>query len=250
MVAAYGNLFAQINFSGGRFSSDGRLLALTVTDLWTGDTDGVWLYELSSHRLVPVIEKCPALFRITDTIWANNDTLYVRAEGPRKRYWAATMSHVEEKVPVPLDVVQTFEQQPSVPEFRYENTQYVRRENAQYSVWVHRGGHGFNSLRVSRKGGTDERELVAGSWELESYIFDAQRSMVLYPAGGGEAGIAVEDLKSGSSAGGLSLPNSHRLRLLDQTRDARVIAYVVSGSCVVSSDSTTDHPRTVCLATR
>jgi hypothetical protein len=137
------------------------------------------------------------------------------------------------------------------------------RENARYAVWVETQLHGIHSLLVSLKGQKGVRQLARGSWELDGYIFDAERSTVLYPfqdlalhtdneqfvvTNGPAAGIMVADLRDLTTRL-LSLPNPRHLKLLDQTRDARRIAYVVSGSCS-NNDSMTNHPRNVCFATR
>lgn len=239
MAKAYGPLFAQIDFTAGRFSPDGKLLALTVS---LDNRDGVWLYEFTSHKLIPVVETRHPLTTISDTAWGEHDTLYVQGKGPDPQlYWAATTLHVEEKAIPPRTVLQNFERQQLSPD--------LRQENGQYIVWVdHRRG-GFFSLRVSRKGTKDERLVEDGSSELANYLFDAQRSIVLYPFGdGGEEGMVFEDLRA-LRVRHVLLPNSHRLRLLDQTHDAHRIAYVVSGTCE-ENNSISDSPRSVCFLAR
>jgi hypothetical protein len=256
LASEYGPAFAHADFVAGRFSPDGSMLALRISVRGVG-ADAIWLYELGSHRILPVIKKPDPYASIADMTWAEAGTLYVRSTAQYPIYWAATMSRVQENADPPAEVLQKFEREREVVSGSY------KRQNARYTVWLEHHLHGSLSLLVSLKNQRGVRLLADASWELESYLFDAERSTVLYPVShvrirdGADGHVIVErlggeiimaDLRTLDKRS-LLLPNAGDLRLLDQTRDAHRIAYVVAGSCFVN-DSRSNIPRNVCFAYR
>ena len=102
LAAAYPDKRDGLNFSAARFSRDGALLALVLSDINIGDPEQVWLYELRSQRLMPVRKPHESL-GIRDLAWSHDGTLYVSAQRftfsvSQPFFIAATAGHSHELV--------------------------------------------------------------------------------------------------------------------------------------------------------
>jgi hypothetical protein len=80
------------------------------------------------------------------------------------------------------------------------------RANHDFLAWIDDRGHGTIELRMRKRTIGPPAWLAAwGGWELASYLFDARRSLLVYPA---DTGLAVLDMATrherriaGTSAG-------------------------------------------------
>jgi hypothetical protein len=222
-----------LGFGPGRFSTDGGFFAFAVAGITSGDAEQVWIYDMRSQRLVPATEKpggAALSFRIHDAAWADDGTLYVDAEriiyqvGRRVR-WAASMTQTKEITEFPAAVTAAFQRQAAsnLSTFQHEG------HNDRFILGYERPCHGCAfRLTISRSDGTGA-PIVA---DLErNFLFDSDRSLVLYPRPGLYGTIVILNLQTRQSRE-IALPVGAEA-LLDQTRDGTgsLVAYVARSSC-------------------
>lgn len=199
--------------AGIRLSADGALAAILLPSLELDGPDQVWLYRVADGRLaaatpIPDMQQPHpdgAPMAVQATAW-QGDTLYVRLalwsaggeseEGPSAVY-AATLAGSVQMGTVPaavaalLDGAGDASAQDELTESDGESPEAIRG-NRDFLAFVDDLGHGTIELRTRKRAAGSPAYLVAwGGWELASYLFDAARSRLVYPA---DTGIAVFDM--------------------------------------------------------
>jgi hypothetical protein len=230
LTQAYPEKRKGIDFRWGRFSRDGKFLALVLSSISSGEAEQVWMYELSSGTLVPVTERPHNSMLIFDIAWSGDGILYVSGgrtpNGILKPYFlAATMEHREEIKEPPAEITEIFKQ----PSKKFHiNYPCCLERYGPYEVKIEGKGHGAGTLSMRR---TDERkwtEIAGGGFELLTFHLDETRSRVIYPLNG----IIVEfDLSTRQSRILLKLNNPFNPFMLDVTADGKTVAYIEPGSC-------------------
>lgn len=212
----------------------------------TGDPEQVWLYEIATRRLIAVTEQPPADHRfyiqIRDLVW-DQEILYISANhfrgsaGPS--YAAATITRSDRIDSLPEQVAAAINRskgQLGIYDLR-------REHNSRYAVSARNQGHGDLVLETRSIKGGAPRQIARASWELETFLFSGDRSEVLYPS---RESITAFNLDTGQSR--TVLQNAGRdLRLLDRTRDGKVIAYTVIDPHA-GRPTLVRQPRIVCFA--
>jgi hypothetical protein len=225
---AYPKERIELHFSLARFSHDGEFLAFAINNVTLGDPEQVWLYEMRSHRLIAVTEKPRQSVQIQDLAWSDDGTLYVKAlrlVNVERVFFLAVKNGQTREIDQPLpQIAERFD--------RRARLQCCEERNDSYVVKATKG-HGYYSLSMRLSQQTALKAIATGGGELETFLFDPVRSQVRYPERVGSTRTLVTlDLGSRQSRS-LQLQNGADLRLLDQTRDATLIAYTVAGSCLV-----------------
>jgi hypothetical protein len=246
LEAAYPNERSDLTFQSGLFSPDGGLIAVVVMGISIGDPEQVWLYDLHSHRLVAVTERPQnGSVRIRHLAWGDDGVLYVSAErihGVGRPYFvAATMTQAKEIDSPAEQIAKTLQQ--SVLDLT--PAPISGRRNNRYVVSVKNLGHGDIVLSARMAKGGESSQIARGSWELESFRFDADRREVLYPV---RDAIMAFDLKTRHTRCLLRSAGSD-VRLLDRNK-CGLLAYTVAGPCGGTIDYKSDvrQPRWVCFS--
>ncbi|MBN9243907.1 MAG: DUF1311 domain-containing protein [Mesorhizobium sp.] len=199
--------------AGMRLSPDGGLAAILLPSLELDGPDQVWLYRIADGRLAaatpmpdmqqPHPDGAPMAIKALG--W-QGDTLYVRLalwsaggeseEGPSAVY-AATLSGSVQLGTVPAEIAGLLDSDGAPAETEAmadgddESAQTVRG-NDDFLAWIDDHGHGTIELKVRKRAAGSPSYLAAwGGWELADYLFDADRSRLVYPA---DTGIAVFDM--------------------------------------------------------
>jgi hypothetical protein len=222
MVAYRGMPFG---FGPSRFSPDARFFAFAVAEQ-------VWIYDLLSQRLVPATEKPEGAldFRIHDITWAEDHTVYVDAERIKyqvghKVLWAATMTEAKEITEFPAAVAAAFQRQAT------SNLSTIPREehNERFILRFEQPCRGCSfRLTIARSDGAGAPVIV----DLQrNFLFDSERSLILYPQPGMYGTIVILNLETRQSRE-IALPVVAQA-LLAQTWDGNgiLLAYIVQGPC-------------------
>ncbi|MGB3538297.1 MAG: hypothetical protein WBA42_09065 [Mesorhizobium sp.] len=81
--------------------------------------------------------------------------------------------------------------QDEVPESDWDILDTIR-SNRDFLVWAYDLGHGTIELRLRKRAPGTPTTLVAwGGWELASYLFDTENSLLVYPA---DTGLVAVDM--------------------------------------------------------
>jgi Carboxypeptidase regulatory-like domain len=213
---AHPDLRPNLGFEGGRFSPDGSEFAFGVTNIETGDTDEIWLYDLRNERLRRVAAG-PGPY-----VWGSDARLYTSFVSDRKRYVVATPDAISEIDQPPSDVAAAFA--------RWRPGRDDVRHAGEYAVSAENQGHGFFHLLLRSPAIRQAHVIASGSWELETFLLNPSRRQVLYPETGWFGSIVTYDLRTGQSRA-LDFQSGEGLRLLDLTGDGKLLAYSVTGPC-------------------
>lgn len=250
LAFAYPQQRSHLDFAAARFSPDGRFLALLLTDILTGDPEQLWLYEMRTGLLTPMTP--PPRQReslvIRDLAWSDGSVFIsgvriINSAG--YPYLAsATMAGLKTLDQLPAKVNEIL-QQPS----KRLHVLCCQDQSDRYVVASEHVGHGAWGLSMQVKGQRTWSVIAQGGGELETFLFDPSRSQVLYPALGK---MMAYDLQTRQSREVLTLNDPWtQPRLLDQTQDGTMVAYIEPGACLGPArggDITrTDPPRHVCL---
>lgn len=217
---AHAHLRRNLGFEDGTFSPDGSEFAFGLTNIRSGDTDEIWLYSLRDGRLRRVADR-PGPY-----VWGGDDKLYAWFWSNRRRYVMATPDSISEIDQPPSDIAAALAQW--TPGGRADT-----RHAGEYLVSADPRGHGSFRLLVRSPGIAQAHVIAEGSWELETYLIDPARLLVLYPTAGLFGSIASYNLRTGQSAA-LHVQSGGNLRLLDLTSDGKLLAYSVIGPCHAS----------------
>jgi uncharacterized protein YecT (DUF1311 family) len=198
-----------------RLSTDGTMAAVLLPSLELDGPDQVWLYRIADGRLVaatPAPDRQQphpdgAVAAVKSLVW-QGDTLYTRVavwskkdqgeEGATAVY-AATIAGSRRLDDVPGDIHALLDDagqpdtvaQDEVSESESDILETVRG-NRDFLAWTDDLGHGTIELRLRKRTPRSPAYLVAwGGWELASYLFDTERSRLVYP---GDTGITVFDM--------------------------------------------------------
>lgn len=232
LTKAFPDKRKSISFEQGRFSPDGALFAFSISQIESGDPEQVWLYDMRARKLVPATE-APKRgligFTIADIAWGRDDTLYVSGEridwknqsNNRALIVAATMNRSAEIKAFPNEIEAAFKAQSAGDE------DAITRSGDLFNVTARNLGHGAFILSAYNRKTKQDREIARGSWELERFLFDGH-ARLRFPAG---QGIVSLDLTNGTSQSFILARDRGLTRLLDETRDGRMIAYSMPGSC-------------------
>ncbi len=201
--------------AGIRLSPDGALAAIQLPSLELDRPDQVWLYRVADGRLaaatpMPDMQQPHpdgAPMAIKALAW-QGDTLYVRLalwsagseseEGPSSVY-AATLAGSVQMGMVPTDIAALLDGDggPAEPaaggmtDSEGESPQTVQG-NGDFLAWIDDRGHGTIELKTRKRAVGSHAYLAAwGGWELADYLFEADRSRLVYPA---DTGMAVFDM--------------------------------------------------------
>jgi hypothetical protein len=233
-----------------RFSPDTKLFAVVVEGYDGGQQ--VWLYDLATRHLTPVTVKPPLMREVEASViaWAG-DTLYAKDSydhgyGPT-RYFAATNEATKEIFKIPPAVGHTS----GLLQGCEIETPCAR--NGRFALTLSDLGHGDIRLFTRTPDGREEHQIARGSWELESLIFEPNRSLVLFPR---SAAIAVLDLNT-QRMKETYLPNRTNWLLAAQPKPGGfLVAYTSYGPCEAEGGpgawfffQPTNRPQNVCFAT-
>jgi hypothetical protein len=153
------------------------------------------------------------------------DAERIKYQVGHKVLWAATMTEAKEITEFPAAVAAAFQRQAT------SNLSTIPREehNERFILRFEQPCRGCSfRLTISRSDGTGAPVVT----DLErNFLFEADRSLVLYPQPGLYGAIVVLNLETRQSRE-IALPVAAEA-LLDQTRDGReiLLAYLVRGSC-------------------
>jgi uncharacterized protein YecT (DUF1311 family) len=201
--------------AGIRLSPDGALAAILLPSLELDGPDQAWLYRTADGRLaaatpMPDMQQPQpdgAPMAIKALAW-QGDTLYVRLalwsaggeseEGPTAVYAATVAGSVQlGTVPTAVAALLDGDGGPAEPaadavtDRDGESPQTVRG-NGDFLAWIDDRGHGTIELKTRKRIAGSPAYLAAwGGWELADYLFEANRSRLVYPA---DTGIAVFDM--------------------------------------------------------
>ena len=215
-----------VRISEIRVSPDGATLAILLPSLELDGPDQVWLYRAADGRLTaatPTPDKMQphpdgSPMAIAGLRWKGG-TLYTRVaewggegETAPQSVYAATAEGSRRLDDVPADIValldvdgSTKTGQDELTESDGESPEAVQG-NRDFLAWIDDRGHGTIELKMRGRAAGSPVWLAAwGGWELASYLFDAKRSLLVYPA---DTGIVVLDMAprherriAGTSAG-------------------------------------------------
>lgn len=255
--------------AGIRLSPDGALAAILLPSLELDGPDQVWLYRVADGRLAaatpapdmaqPHPDGVP--MAVQATAWQDG-TLYVRvavwggdgeSEGGVSVVYAATLDGNRRLGEVPADVAALLdgEVEPAgagddeLTQNDAESPESIRG-NRDFLAFVDDLGHGTIELRTRKRAAGLPAYLVAwGGWELASYLFEPDRSRLVYPA---DTGMTVLDMAThgerrvaGTSRG--DLPQA----LSD---DAGLLVWSTRNACgdEFMTEQDEDAPERFCLA--
>jgi len=198
-----------------RLSPDNALAAILLPSLELDGPDQIWLYRVADGRLVPATptpdrqQPHPdgAPMAIKATAW-QGDTLYARVavwsrdaedEAGPSTVHAATIDGSVRLDKVPADIAARLDGEDEPPGTEPdemaasdgESPQSIRG-NRDFLAWIDDRGHGTIELKTRKRAAGSPATLVAwGEWELADYLFDANRSRLVYPA---DTGMVVFDM--------------------------------------------------------
>ena len=233
---AYPSLRGELGFPQGAFSNEQDLFAFGVSQIVSGDTDQVWIYSLADKKLVPATPS-PVRGKTEVSIqgfdWGG-DTLYVTgtsgpAGGAQEAFSiAATMNGSKKVDPIPPHGVG--------PDIARDTTAAAgdeladqgdkRLEDAHYVITSKNQGHGALTLTAHDKASKRDFTIATGTWNLESFVFDALRGRVIYANGNG--GIDIYSLALHKTVATIPVPIN---ALLDVTADGTLAAFSGNGRC-------------------
>lgn len=196
-------------------SPDGSALAILLPSLEIDFPDQIWLYRVEDRKLVAATPKpdrqqphpdgSPAAIKAL--AW-QGDTLYARVavwsqegegeEGTTAIY-AATVDGYRLLDEVSAGIYTLLDEagqpgvvgQDEVPESDWDILDTMRG-NRDFLAWAYDLGHGTIELRTRKRVVDSPAYLVAwGSWGLWQYLFDTERSQLVYAA---DTGITVFDM--------------------------------------------------------
>lgn len=198
-----------------RLSPDGLLAAILLPSLELDGPDQVWLYRIADGRLAsatptpdrqqPHPEGAPMLIKAMT--W-RGDTLYARVaiwskdskgEAGASTVYAATVDGSTRLDDVPADIAALLDSESEPPavgpdemtESDGESWQAIRG-NRDFLAWIGDLGHGTIEFKTRKRAAGPPAWLVAwGGWELAGYLFDANRSRLVYTA---DTGITILDM--------------------------------------------------------
>lgn len=201
--------------AGIKASPDGAMLAILLPSQELDLPGQAWLYRVADHKLVAATPKpqqgqnhpagSPAAIQ---TLAWQGDTLYVRAgtwqaggqaEHNATAVYAATMDGSKRLDKVPGNVQALLDgaarrnevKQDEVPESDQGILETIQG-NRNFLVWADDLGHGTVELKMRKRVRGSPAYLVAwGSWKLQSYVFDHDRSQLIYAA---DTGISILDM--------------------------------------------------------
>lgn len=211
----------QAAFRYGRFSPDGKLFAVTIGD---PEPQAVWLYDLASRRLTEAVPQSSQPLTVDSMGWIG-DTLYAH-KGLNNRgnpsYYVATVEGTKEVAELPPAAEKALDKPLG------SNAEGLG--NSRFKVKLQGALHGSFSLDAQTADGRETIPITGGSWELQSFIFLPDRSLVFYPAPSYPA-IGVFDLNS-RKVQEIYLP-AMTLNLLDvkHVSGCLLIGYTTSGPC-------------------
>ncbi|MGA7712725.1 MAG: hypothetical protein WCA81_12540 [Rhizomicrobium sp.] len=226
---------AGLAFEEGRFSPDGAFFAFSVSQIESGDPEQVWLYDLRARKLVAATEspkKSTIGFTISGIAFGKDDTLYVAGEridwrdqgNNRKLQVVATMGHGAEVKAFPRDAVAAFAAQAAAVT---EGDDTITWHGDPFDVTAQNLGHGAFTLSAENRKTGRSRKIANGSWELQHVLFDGHAKLRF----GDSGGIVTVDLNGGATQKLIVAQKRAPGRLLDQTQDGSLIAYIMYGSC-------------------
>jgi uncharacterized protein YecT (DUF1311 family) len=194
-------------------SPDGALAAILLPSLELDGPDQVWLYRVADGRLAAAtpapdqrqLHRDGSPMAIKATAW-QGDTLYARVaewggegESAPQTVYTATVEDSRRLDEVPAaasalldagdDVAETGREEMMASDG--ESPQSVRG-NRDFLAWIDDLGHGTIELKTRKRTAGSPADLVAwGGWELAPYLFDENRSQLVYA---GDTGITVFDM--------------------------------------------------------
>lgn len=218
LSAAHPNLRRNLGFDYGRFSPDGSGFAFAVNGIRTGvgGADETWLYNIRNKRLQRVTD------RAGPYVWDADGKLYAWFVNNRKIYVVATPDSISEIDQPPADIASTLER-------GWQFRSAVQRAG-NYEISAENQGHGLLHLYVRSPGEPRPEAIADGGWDLESFLVNPAREQVIYPEGGWFGSIVTYKLRTGQSVK-LQIQSGGNIRLLDLTRDGKLLAYSVTGPC-------------------
>ena len=257
----------KLRISQIRVSPNGSMLAILLPSLELDGPDQVWIYRAADGRLIaatpapdqvqPHSDGSP--MAIAATAW-QGDTFYVRVsewggegETAPQSIYAATAEGSRRLDKVTSDITALLNAGGAPPEPRQgvlteskgEN-QNIIRSNRDFIAWVDDRGHGTIELKMRKRTSGSPAYLAAwGGWELAYYLFDRERSRLVYPA---DTGIAVLDMTThheqriaGTSAGDRPYAISD---------DFNVLVWSTRSACgdELLTEQDDDTPKHFCLA--
>lgn len=258
-----------VRVSAIRLSPDGALAAILLPSLELDGPDQVWLYRIADRKLVaatpapdrqqPHPDGAPAAIKAL--AW-QGDTLYVRVaiwtlkgegeEGTSVVYAATIAGSIRlEEVPANIYALLDLAGQPGVvgqdevPESDWDILDTIR-SNRDFLVWAYDLGHGTIELRLRKRAPGAPTTLVAwGGWELSSYLFDAENSLLVYPADTGLVALDMETHKVRRIAG-----TSRGDQPSAISADHRLFAWSTRNRCgdEFLTEQDEDAPERFCLA--
>lgn len=172
-----------LGFGPGYFSPDGEFFAVLVS---TGSSAGgqVWLYDLMNKHLMPATPN-PPLYSETDASiigWVG-DTVYAKESGEGGsgpiNYFAAAAEAARQISAVPAAVKVTLNPASARKSGTVSNGRFT--VSAISPTCEHCTGL---DLTVRPAKGGKPYVIAEGSWELDSFIFELDRSLVIYPTEG------------------------------------------------------------------
>jgi hypothetical protein len=228
----------EMGFGPARFSPDGRYLALIITA--NVRMDDLWRYDTSTQELVALGDGA------VEVAW-DGDRLYALLSNPEfmNSYSVveATATGLKRPPQVPLAVQSIFT--------RWEQgeppTVLKVEQNSRYVVSSDNPCHGcVPEIKVRRKGSNRERNIAKeqkGFVFLGGFLFDRQRSVVIYPEIAFTSILVASSLDTGDT-GILPLPTPYVASLLDGRAepDGYEIAFVSAGSCLPELTSDGQNP--------
>ncbi|MGO9269812.1 MAG: collagen binding domain-containing protein, partial [Terriglobia bacterium] len=225
LTAAYPKDRSHLQLEFGRFSPDGKLFALAVGD---PDPEQVWLYDMNRRRLTPVTAQPPSTggLQVVSMGWSG-DTLYVEVTYNlgADRYFAATVAGATE----------IFELSPGAKEAlgeRFADEDGTAR-NSEFILKADQPCHGCAvNLTVQTADGRKAYKIASGGWELESYLSEPSRSLVLYPRWfWGYGRIVAFDLNTRRSRETYLPVRAESLLDATPIADGFLVAYSTYGPC-------------------
>ena len=242
----------------GLFSDDGNLLAFSLGD---PPPEEAWLYDRVSRHVVNVtggrdVNGSVASLKMA---WVG-DTLYVQTANTvsQRHSFEATPAGAKVIPDLPPEAVAAMER----PQDSFNSAESSASDN-QFKVESENQGHGmFRLVRQSIK--NQHVDLIAsGNWELESFVFDANHSRLLYLetfadwewGDSYDGAVVILDLRTGHSQEAYLPARAEKLLAAVEEGGAYLAAYTTYGPCVPETLLGGRHPapfdaaKNVCFAT-
>ncbi len=244
--AAYPERWQQLPYQA-RFSPDGSMLVLMVSEVVSDETNQLWLYRLADGKLVAASplqhrgapEQPGDISGFGGWLW-DNGTLYIRAHRPlgKDMILAANAEGYKELTEVPPAVAQRFEARDvarlaagrAARATMYGEAEERLNEQSAgpYTAWAVKLGGGALAIKVA-EGGGEVRTVARDGWNLEGFELDGVGKRIFYS---GEDGLRVVDLtvfatrRLKGTRGG-----STETKPLAISADGRLFAYAANSSC-------------------